>query len=160
MRAAVWTLPFVLFGCAAATGASDESPPPSTSESATAGFATWLAERCPDGARVAIKRADSEEVISAISCEDARSKVLADDLLRDELVRAYLAETESRAAEAGERLGEAREPLTPLGLLCFLASGAAGLAGTFACERHPNDPTCGRGVAWGGIGFGMLCLLF
>src|SRR5262245_27613428 len=61
--------------------------------------------------------------------------------------------------DAGERVGEAQEPITPLGLICWLATNVAvGVAATASCSHHPEDPSCAWGAGAGGIALSTICL--
>lgn len=112
-------------GCA--TTAAPDEPGPSADTSTPAGFETWLVEQCPDGASVGAKDAGTGDVIAVMTCEEAREKALADPAGRERMLGAYMAQTEEHATgpQSWERVGEAREPFSLLGLICSLVVDTA-----------------------------------
>lgn len=121
MRAALWTLPLVLFGagCAATTDTPGEAAPREGSGSAPAGFESWLVDQCPDGAVVEARNAETGEPVGTATCESLRGRALADASVRDRLIDVYMMQTADPTGD--DRIGEVKEPWSPIGWLCGLA---------------------------------------
>ena len=147
MRAAFWMLPLALSGagCSPTTDVSDESSPPAASGSAPAGFENWLFDQCPDGAVVDARDAATGELVRTATCKSLREGVLADASVRDRLIEVYMIQTaEPVDPIGGERIGEAKEPWSPLGLLCdFIFATMVG----YGCHRSNLDWRACLGVS-------------
>lgn len=147
MRAALWIIPVVLFGagCAASADGSNEGSPPAASGSAPAGFETWLSEQCPDNALVSVRNTETSELVATVTCERLRDEVHANAVMWDRLVEAYVMATEKPVDPiGGERLGEAKEPWSPLGLICDIIFAV--MTG-YGCHRSHLDWRACLGVS-------------
>jgi hypothetical protein len=153
--------------CAAPADKSESFGAPGSSastEGAPSGFDDWLRSQCPNGAAVALEDPRTGELIHFVPCEDLRERALADSSGRASLVQAYEARTDK--PEEGESIGQAREPLTPLGgLVCAIVSLGPGLIFGWpgrGCEhaRTPEDRrACEATIGGFSTGATMLCAL-
>jgi hypothetical protein len=102
---------------ASLTALTAGTPP---SSSVPDGFEQWFKDVCPNdrALRVTTQTGGSFDTV----CEEVRETVLADDRVRGALIRFYLATAQTEAPTmgepSGERVGEAKQPFSPLGFLC------------------------------------------
>jgi hypothetical protein len=81
------------------------------------------------------------------------------DVLCDEIT-ATDAPAVPMSAGPEERIGEAQQPLTPIGWGCLAAGITLALVSDPFCERHPEVKKCGKKFTWGGVGLALMCGFF
>jgi hypothetical protein len=144
----------VIAGCASAGASSQASSQAPELES-------WMRAHCPDGRGV---RLDSGEAHAVIACEDLRAGILVDDGARAQAELLLALDLGGALSGAGEAVGEAREPFSPVGAACSVITLALGLifnwpGGHHGCDdpRAENRGACRAATAGGSIGLGIAC---
>jgi hypothetical protein len=160
-----------VLGACASGPASDESVAGPTSEAdVPRGFDAWLAEQCPDGAVLGLVDESAEagagRVVRTASCEQVRARVLADPSTREPLVAVYLGRAAGAQPSGDERVGAAREPWSPVGLVCGIITASLGLAfnppgAQWGCKdpRAEHPRACEAATVGGSALLSLPCVL-